>query len=951
MAKYRRCYKVITILSVALLLAMPASMMSEELPREDRPMQSPGYNLIKSGIVNLSCPQNSSVIKAGASHTYQINVTNTGLTTDTINLTFNNPTNWRAHFNDNDPLDMAPEPGISMGRAPSYRNYSSCVAEIYTIEATHPDIVNVTVIGTSWEGRDIHLIKVSDNVTVDETEPEVCIMGMHHAREWMTVEVVMHYLNHLVDNYGSDGRATWMVNNREIFLVPIVNPDGYVFSQEVQNMWRKNRRDNGDGTFGVDPNRNYNGSQNGDPVGEWGGVGSSHSTNAEDYCGPSAFSEPENQAIRDLIISRDFRITLSYHSFGREIYWPWGYSTGVQTPDDFYQKAIAQNMSSINGYTPMQSAAAYPTTGDSDDWIYGYSYYVLGRQTWPFTIELDTSFQPPASRIPLTCGLNLDVNYYATETAGNLFLDSPTLTHTPLEDTTNTTGPYTVSVNITTTLGLLPGATKLFWKTSGSWNEEVMTNVGGETWEADIPGLVDTWVGYYVVTEDINFNKASEPKYIPYAYHLFHVGADETEYSVTLGPSEWEIVNFVVEAPATALPDEEAVIDVIGTSQNTPSESDSVETVTEVMPGIVLIDDRVSGVADYQTALDNNDFIYDEGKPGTINLLNYPIVIWATEGTSPLDWVERSNIEFYLNAGGNLFIIGEDLGKSAQAEGWMGWYNSVLHASYINDDSNAITVNGIPGDEITDGMTNYIITGEYPSEISPYDASASTIFTYNKTGNPTGAIKADTGSYKVVYIAFEYFEGFPGDQQAHKDLLMYRIVKWLTPGDSFNIVMTAAPGWNLISLPLIQNDESIDEVLGNIDGKWNCIQTYDTVTLTWNSNATSRPDVLNDLASLNHSVGFWINITEPGVELTIQGQIPNSTSIQLYAGWNLVGYPTLNDSTTVADAFWGTGADSVEVFDPVEPYRIKEVGPTYIMKPGEGYWVHVPFDAIWFIDW
>jgi hypothetical protein len=826
------------------------------------------------------------------------------------------------------------------------------VDEIFAIEAANPDIVNVTVIGTSWEGRDIHMIKVSDNVTADETEPEICIMGMHHAREWMSVEVPMYYLNHLVNNYGSDGRATWMVNNREIFLIPIVNPDGYVFSQaqEVQNMWRKNRRDNGDITYGVDNNRNYNGSQNNDSDGEWGGVGASHTTNHEDYCGPSAFSEPENQAIRDLIISRDFRITLSYHSFGRDIYWPWGYSTGVQAPDDYYLKAIAQNMSSINGYTPMQSAAAYPTTGDSDDWLYGYSYYVLGKQLWPFTIELDSAFQPPASQIPSTCGLNLDVNYYASETAGNPYLDSPTLIHTPLENTSNTTGPYTISVNITTSHGLIPGATKLFWKTSGPWTDEVMTNIGGETWEADIPGQVDTWIYYYVETEDTNFNKASEPKYAPHAYHLYHVGADEIEYAVTLEPSEWEIVNFVVEAPSTAMPGQEAVIDVIGTSQNDPSEYDSVETVTKVKPNILLVDDKISGVTEYRTALENNDIIYDEGTSGAVYLYDYPIVIWATEGTSPLDPFERLKIENFLNDGGNLYINGEDIGRSADEQGWSEWYNAYLHAFYIRDDSNASSVNGVPGDYITDGMTNYSVSGNFPSEISPLGASASTIFTYNINGNPTGAIKADTGHSKVVYFAFEYFEGFGGNQ-ANKDRLMLRIVEWLSQDNDFNIVMTETPGWNLISLPLIQSNESIKDVLVSIEDEWNCIRLYDSTRRKWISSVTSRPEFLNDLKSLNHSIGFWIDISDSNAKLTIQGQIPNSTSIQLYAGWNLVGYPSLNDATTISTALWGTGADSVKVCDASLPYFIKEVGPSYVMKPGEGYWVHVPFDAVWFVDW
>ena len=78
--------------------------------------------------------------------------------------------------------------------------------------------------------------------------------------------------------------------------------------------------------------------------------------------------------------------------------------------------------------------------------------------------------------------------------------------------------------------------------------------------------------------------------------------------------------------------------------------------------------------------------------------------------------------------------------------------------------------------------------------------------------------------------------------------------------------------------------------------------------------------------------------------------VDRRTSIPLYAGWNLVGYPSLTNET-VANALWGTGADRVEVFDSGEPYRIKEVGPTYLMKPGEGYWVHVPADTVWVVDW
>jgi len=164
--------------------------------------------------------------------------------------------------------------------------------------------------------------------------------------------------------------------------------------------------------------------------------------------------------------------------------------------------------------------------------------------------------------------------------------------------------------------------------------------------------------------------------------------------------------------------------------------------------------------------------------------------------------------------------------------------------------------------------------------------------------------------------------------------------------------LTLSEGWNLISLPLFQNYESIHQVLDSIAGKWDYIQVYDALdTDHWKTNATFKPQQLNDLKTLNHKIGFWINITEPGgTVLTVSGPILDTTIISLYAGWNLVGYPSLT-TETVANVLWGTGADRVEKFDALAPYRISEVGPTYIMKPGEGYWIHVPADSVWIIDW
>jgi hypothetical protein len=155
-------------------------------------------------------------------------------------------------------------------------------------------------------------------------------------------------------------------------------------------------------------------------------------------------------------------------------------------------------------------------------------------------------------------------------------------------------------------------------------------------------------------------------------------------------------------------------------------------------------------------------------------------------------------------------------------------------------------------------------------------------------------------------------------------------------------------GWNLISLPLEQVDTSIPSVLASISGKWEVVKYYDTLDKAdpWKTYRVGSS--MNDLAGIDNTMGFWIKINQPNVNLTVRGNIPTYTTIPLYAGWNLVGYPT-QITETVGNAMWGTGADRVEVFDSISPY-IKEVGPTYIMKPGEGYWIHVPADTIWTIN-
>ncbi|MCK4757845.1 MAG: hypothetical protein KAS67_05295 [Thermoplasmata archaeon] len=162
-------------------------------------------------------------------------------------------------------------------------------------------------------------------------------------------------------------------------------------------------------------------------------------------------------------------------------------------------------------------------------------------------------------------------------------------------------------------------------------------------------------------------------------------------------------------------------------------------------------------------------------------------------------------------------------------------------------------------------------------------------------------------------------------------------------------------GWNFISTPLTSGSEPDIIFAKDYDTTWDKILLYNASDSAdkWKTFSTDKPASLNDLDHIDHTMGFWINITdvEDG-NLTMAGApVPASTIIQLKAGWNMVGYPTLNNSMTVADALWGTGVDKVEAFDPGATYKLINVGPTYVMKPGEGYWVHVPVDTVWTVDW
>jgi len=299
----------------------------------------------------------------------------------------------------------AAEPGqrtrdFPLGDA-GYHSYAELSAATLAIAGAYPSIVSRQSIGTSYEGRDIWALKVSDNVGADEAEPEVLFTHNQHAREHLTVEMALYELAELTSGYASDPRIRAIVDSREIWIVPSVNPDGAEFDVATGTyaLWRKNRQPNaGSIAVGTDLNRNW------DFL--WGCCGgSSASPSSETFRGAAPFSAPETQVVRDFARSRriggvqQIKAGIDFHSYSELVLWPFGHTTDDTGPgmsqdqrDTF--ATLGQSMASTNGYTPQQASDLYITDGSLDDWLWA------SEGVFEYTFELypttsSPGFYPP----------------------------------------------------------------------------------------------------------------------------------------------------------------------------------------------------------------------------------------------------------------------------------------------------------------------------------------------------------------------------------------------------------------------------------------------------------------------------------------------------------------------------------------------------------------------------
>jgi carboxypeptidase T len=282
-----------------------------------------------------------------------------------------------------------------------YHTYAEVTSETAAIAQRYPALVSRFSLGTSYEGRQIWALKISDNVATDEAEPEVLLTSNQHAREHLTVEMAMYLLDDLTSTYATDPEVKRLVDSREIWIVPTMNPDGaeYDVATGSYAMWRKNRQPTpGSAAIGTDLNRNWGFA--------WGCCGGSSAIpSSETFRGPAAFSAPETQLVRDFVNSRvvggrqQITAAIDFHTYSELVLWPYGYTTADTAPTLLADErntfaALGQSMAATNGYTPEQASDLYITDGSIDDWLWGQ------HRIFAFTFEMyprtpDPGFYPP----------------------------------------------------------------------------------------------------------------------------------------------------------------------------------------------------------------------------------------------------------------------------------------------------------------------------------------------------------------------------------------------------------------------------------------------------------------------------------------------------------------------------------------------------------------------------
>lgn len=707
--------------------------------------------------------------------------------------------------------------------------------ELSAWETDYPAIASVTEIGRTWENRPLLLLKISDNVGTDEDEPEVLFIALQHAREWLSGMTVHGIVDHMLSNYGTDSRVTNAVDHCQLYVLLVANPDGYVYTHTTDRTWRKNRRDNGDGTFGVDLNRNF----------DWAWSTASGNTSSGTYRGPSPNSEPETEALIDWI--EDHRgglaACLNYHTYGQLIMYNWAY-TSADPPNVEVMAPVAgllrDEIFAVNGSVfevgSWAQVLSYAGGGSTNDYLHA----ALGIPT--LTLEL----APDGSPGFYVAGTAIDPSVAENIPAALRFLEwvievrgdetPAVLSDIVVDPLTDTSVRFLFSTDE-------PADALIEYGTTPSLGQEYQPHrlrdlnhaleLGGlqtgQTYFAKI--RVENLAGRMTESEVFSFAISEVPD--PVDLDVARVGTNGLlEITPARTPAGEE--EFVVHFNRTGTWTEYSIDDDIPIADgeftrirlssriepNDSAPSDTYAIRRAGGPRVLVVDgyDRWNslGVSNGQ----NHSFSARHGESlaaanvgfdscsndavlaGDPILGDYEAVVWmlGDESTadSTLTPAEQTLVSSYLESGGKLFVTGSEIGwdldrvASGATQADRDFYNTYLCATYVSDDLGVYSVNGVAG-ALFDGLTLDFDNGtqgtydvDYPDELQPINGA--TAILESAAGNvaavaKTGTFGSGTETGQVVYIGFP-FETIIGENT--RDDVMQRVI------DYFGINMSEA---------------------------------------------------------------------------------------------------------------------------------------------------------------
>ena len=406
--------------------------------------------------------------------------------------------------------------GFDLGSMGGFYTFSEVEAKLDEMKINYPNLVSTKMsIGTSFEGRPIWMVKISDNPEIDEPEPTAYFDALHHAREPLSMASTINYMFWLLENYETDAAVQYLVDNREIYFVPVVNPDGYAYNELTDpdggGFWRKNRRADPGGCFGVDLNRNYSfGYAN-------GGGCSSNDPCSGTYHGSGAFSEPESSAVRDFVDLIEPRMAFSTHSTAGSVLMPYGFEP---TPPEFsiyaeFASAFLSENDYLYGVTfQMLGYFSCGTTRDylHSEGIYGYTPEIAGQGFWP----------PPSTIFDLVDD-TVRMFYYQSWTSGG-YIDVQS--HTQIGDAL-VGGSFELVVEV---------------KNVGVGADAQTVSVGLEASDPDVQ--VPTSIGYGTVAARSRKDNAGTPFTI-----TIDPGFIGTSFTLTVNTFQDGVLNETIDIP------------------------------------------------------------------------------------------------------------------------------------------------------------------------------------------------------------------------------------------------------------------------------------------------------------------------------------------------------------------------------------------------------------------